>query len=174
MPREFAHPWSAGAGSVTAAMFLGVVVMGGASCGGSASTLGSDGGSPKGASSGDSTGSASGGGASDGQSSSGGVGLPGANPGALPTEDAAPACIPMIGGGGGGSGVCGGTLEETCGGTDYQVSCACPQGTCACFGPSSTQVISFTGCPACPGSPGFAAPGALTTDQVFALCGFPH
>ena len=67
------------------------------------------------------------------------------------------------GGSGGGAGVCGAFAEETCSGVSYSVSCACPQGTCACQGPSSTSV-AFAGCPVCPTSP----------QQLFAACGFPQ
>lgn len=85
-------------------------------------------------------------------------------------DGASAACTQM--GGAGGSGVpgeCSSTFGEMCGGTSYQVSCTCPRGTCVCFG-LSTTVVSFTGCPSsCPGfSPG------PTTDDIFALCGFPH
>jgi hypothetical protein len=73
------------------------------------------------------------------------------------------ACSQVSAGGGGLSGTdntCP-TYQETCGGIAYQVSCACPQGSCACFA-SSTSVINFTGCPSCP-----------TLEQGLALCGFP-
>jgi hypothetical protein len=53
------------------------------------------------------------------------------------------------------------TFGETCGDAGYQTVCACPQGTCACLG-SSTSVVSFAGCPACP-----------TNAEAFTLCGFP-
>lgn len=77
------------------------------------------------------------------------------------------------GGGGGGGGVrsadggivtlCETFGQEICGGsTTYQVACACPEGTCACFGPSTT-VVSFPGCPSCP-----------SLSQAFAACGFPQ
>jgi hypothetical protein len=72
------------------------------------------------------------------------------------------------GGGAGGGGVgepasCSAFASETCSGVSYFVSCACPQGTCACQGPSST-FVAFAGCPACPTSP----------EQMFAACGFPQ
>jgi hypothetical protein len=53
---------------------------------------------------------------------------------------------------------------ESCsdGGFVYQATCACPQGTCACVG-LSTTIVAFTGCPTCP-----------TLPQAFALCGFPQ
>jgi hypothetical protein len=101
--------------------------------------------------------------------------------GPMPTVDAAP---PMVrdaestactkrgagGDGGGGAGPCMSTFDETCGSTNYQVSCACPRGSCVCFGPT-THVVAFAGCPSCPG-PGSNV--AHTTDQVLALCGFPY
>jgi len=66
------------------------------------------------------------------------------------------------GGGSGGTPSCQITSTETCSGTSYQVTCACPQGTCACFG-AATTVVSFPTCPACP-----------NISQAFALCGFPQ
>jgi hypothetical protein len=65
------------------------------------------------------------------------------------------------GGGSGSPGSCSGFAQETCSGVSYSVSCACPQGTCACQGPSST-FVAFPGCPVCPTSP----------EQLFAACGF--
>jgi hypothetical protein len=100
-----------------------------------------------------------------------------ATTGPMPTVDAAPptagdgaptACTPMGAAGGGGNGECTSSFGETCGGTNYQASCSCPRGSCVCFG-LSTTVVSFTGCPSCPG----LAPGS-TTDDLLALCGFPH
>ena len=55
------------------------------------------------------------------------------------------------------------THDEACDGGDYRAECACPQGTCACYGGASTQVVNFPGCPSCP-SPALA----------FQLCGFPY
>jgi hypothetical protein len=52
----------------------------------------------------------------------------------------------------------------------YQATCACPQGTCACFGPSSTRIVDFAGCPFCPG--GFMSIGPTTEQHIFDLCGF--
>ena len=80
-----------------------------------------------------------------------------------PSAGIGPGCMPSNGTGGGtyGHNECTISYAETCGGSEYQATCACPQSTCACFG-SSTQVISFTGCPSCP------APA-----QVYELCGFP-
>jgi hypothetical protein len=97
----------------------------------------------------------------------------------MPTDDAAPpmvpdaestACTKSGGGGGGGGGECMTTFSETCGSTNYQVSCACPRGSCVCFGPT-THVVGFAGCPSCPG---FGPNPAITTDDVLALCGFPR
>ena len=87
------------------------------------------------------------------------------------SDDGSAACVTMGGSAGGGNGSCTSTLGETCGGTNYQVVCACPQGSCACFGPSS-HVISFAGCPYCP-SPG-GGPGNVSSDELFTRCGFPH
>jgi hypothetical protein len=69
---------------------------------------------------------------------------------------------------------CAAAFAATCDGINYQVVCECPRSTCVCFGPT-TQVVSYTGCPSCgsgpnPGDP-YAGP---STDQVLALCGFPH
>jgi hypothetical protein len=69
-------------------------------------------------------------------------------------------------------GECTSTLTSTAGGKSYQATCACPEGTCACFGPSSsTRIVSFTGCPFCPGE---GSIGPTTSERVFALCGFPQ
>ena len=67
------------------------------------------------------------------------------------------------GGGNGGPASCNGFADETCSGVSYSVSCACPQGTCACQGASST-FVAFAGCPVCPTS----------AEQMFAACGFPQ
>jgi hypothetical protein len=64
-----------------------------------------------------------------------------------------------------GGGQCSVMFSETCGGINFDVSCACPQGTCACFGPTTT-VVPFSGCPVCP--------GPNSQSSVFALCGFPR
>jgi len=90
--------------------------------------------------------------------------------------DAASTTCAQEGGGssGGGSsseGGCSSMFQETCGNTIYQVSCACPRGSCVCFGPTTT-VVSFTGCPSCPGLP--LTPNNLTGADALALCGFPH
>jgi hypothetical protein len=68
-------------------------------------------------------------------------------------------------------GQCATTFSATCGGTTYQATCACPQGTCACFG-ASTHVVAFTGCPFCPGSPDSIGPA--TMQDIVELCGFPQ
>ena len=166
-------------------------VSGVASCGGNvASTGGDDGGSAEGASSGassspgGSSGSSSGasGGSSSGNASTGsssGAPSAGGSPGsALPTTlpcsqfgggpgGAGPGAGSGTGGGGGssGGGQCSAMFSETCGGISFDVSCACPQGTCACFGPTTT-VVAFSGCPVCP--------GPNSESSVFALCGFPR
>ncbi len=87
-------------------------------------------------------------------------------------NDGSAACVMNGGTAGSGNGECTSTLKETCGDTQYQVVCACPQASCACFGPS-TQVISFDGCPYCP-TPGGGGPGTTTSDDLFTRCGFPH
>jgi hypothetical protein len=101
----------------------------------------------------------------------------GGSPDSAPTVDAAPStahdaastpCNQTGGGGGGGNGTCTSTFGETCGGTNYQVSCSCPRGSCVCFG-QSTTVVNFTGCPSCPG-----LGSSFATDDIFALCGFPR
>lgn len=96
----------------------------------------------------------------------------GATAGPMPADDVAPptstACTRVGAGGGGGAEDCLSTFGETCGGTNYQVSCSCPRGSCVCFG-LSTTVVSFTGCPSCPG-----LGSSFTTDDILALCGFPH
>lgn len=84
-------------------------------------------------------------------------------------DGASTACTPMGAGGGGGNGSCTSTFGEMCGGTSYQVSCECPRGSCVCFG-TSTTVVPFSGCPSCPGLPNIGP----TTDDLLALCGFPH
>jgi hypothetical protein len=79
-------------------------------------------------------------------------------------------CTQLGGSGGGGNGQCTSTFSEACGGTTYQVVCACPAGNCACFeGTTSTKVVSFEGCPFCPGGP-----GDNSADDLLTLCGFPH
>jgi hypothetical protein len=95
----------------------------------------------------------------------------------IATADAAPpGCTPtLVGaeGAGGGRGSCAVNLSEMCGAVSYYVTCGCPQGACACVGPTN-KVVDFSGCPYCPGDPTTAAPsGSSTVAQVFALCGFP-
>lgn len=153
------------------------------SCGGS-SSVGVDGGSANLSSSGGSIDLTAG---SEGGSYSYGDLPPDMNacPGYLPAPEAAPpddastACIGIAGGVTGGSDPCTprtsltpsdisslrceSDFAQVCGGTRYQVICACPEGTCACLGPS-THVAAFGNCPYCP-----------QQDQVvYALCGFPY
>jgi hypothetical protein len=66
------------------------------------------------------------------------------------------------GGGSSGAGSCDIMTQQTCSGVSYTVDCACPQGSCACFG-ATTTVVAFTGCPTCP-----------TIAQANAICGFPN
>jgi hypothetical protein len=213
MPSGFAHYSCANVPALTAAISLGLVIVAGASCGGSVSTAGTDGALPEGSTSGGSTGSASGGGSLDGSTSedaSGSAsgegslegstsdGVSGSGPGGgspegstsdglssgmcpdfpppmqplpvpvrSPCAGIGPGCGPSLNGNSGvatfGQGKCTLGFGETCGGIDYTATCACPQGTCVCFGPSSTQVVSFTDCPSCPGPA-----------QVYKLCGYPY
>jgi len=80
-------------------------------------------------------------------------------------------CVGGGSGGGAGGGSCMSQVEETCAGTNYQVVCSCPQGTCVCFG-SSTKIVAFMGCPYCPMSS--VGPGSLNLQDLFGLCGFPN
>jgi hypothetical protein len=97
------------------------------------------------------------------------------------TNPAVRACtlqgIGPAGGGMGGLDECITTVSATCGGQSYQATCACPNGTCACFGPSSGHVVTFPGCPSfCPGAgggPNGAGIGPTSPAYVLALCGFP-
>jgi hypothetical protein len=84
-------------------------------------------------------------------------------------QDASMACTSGGGGGGFGGSGCETTWDETCGGTQYDVVCSCPEGSCVCFG-STTHVVNYPGCPYCPNIPSL---GATTVAAVFALCGFP-
>ena len=59
---------------------------------------------------------------------------------------------------------CESEFTESCGGTMYRIACACPNGTCACFGPSSTHVIDFPVCPDC----------LMQPSTLAVACGFPH
>jgi hypothetical protein len=82
-----------------------------------------------------------------------------------------PGCTQTGGGGSGGNGECSSNFGETCGGVNYQVICACPEGSCVCFSQSSsTKVVTFNGCPYCPGG----AAGGQTANDLYDLCGFPH
>lgn len=80
-------------------------------------------------------------------------------------------CVMTGGGSTAGAGACSSTIEETCGGTEYQAVCACPQGRCVCFG-DTTTVIPIGGCPYCPNTPGSSA--SLSAQQVLSMCGFPQ
>jgi hypothetical protein len=181
--------------AVAWSLVLGLAVAVAGGCGGGSASAGTDGGSPEGSASGAAASGSSGGGSTGSPSSSGGAtsgtsssGSPGAGPpGSNPADDAeSPAngdaapgsgdCTPTLGGPATVGADCNSRLDETCGGTDYAATCACPQGTCVCFGPTSTTVIQFSGCPACPGGlPALGEPdGPMTMDQVFSLCGFPH
>ena len=177
MPYGFAQYSCSGIVAVTATVFVGLGVMAGASCGGSASTGGIEGGSREGSSASGSpedsssgfslSGSSSGGGSPGGPSSSGG-GLSEAGPPFVPppptnpTAGIGPGCTWMNGVATLSPTECIAPLGEMCGDAGYQATCACPQGTCACLG-ASTSVVSFTGCPNCP-----------TPEEAFTLCGFPH
>jgi hypothetical protein len=79
-------------------------------------------------------------------------------------------CVQTGGGSSGGNGQCTSDFSETCGSTGYQIVCACPQGSCACFGESSTTVISYAGCPTCPG----IGVDSTTMADLLTRCGFPH
>lgn len=176
---------------------LGLAALAVAACGGQVTLADDggppSGTSSQGSSGGAAGGSSSGGpstGGSSGQTSppSGGStpGFVGADAGSAPstivdgaaprTRDAAPGrCAmggPGVGGGGGGGGSggpgsCQVFAQETCAGISYQVTCTCPQATCACFG-SSTSVVPFTGCPTC------SPMSAMSAPALFALCGFPQ
>lgn len=79
-------------------------------------------------------------------------------------------CVQTGGGSSGGNNQCTADISETCGSTNYQVVCACPQGSCACFGESSTTSISYDGCPTCPG----IGIDSTTMTDLLTRCGFPH
>jgi hypothetical protein len=89
-----------------------------------------------------------------------------------PPSPPPPACTLTGSGGTNGSGTCTSQFGETCGSTNYQVVCGCPQGTCVCFG-DTTTVVKFDGCPSCP-APVATSPGATTSQELFKLCGFPQ
>jgi hypothetical protein len=86
------------------------------------------------------------------------------------SDDASAACSPIGGNMTSGNGECDVAFGESCNGINYQVSCACPLGSCVCFGPASTRVVDFPGCPYCPSTPSI---GPTTLAQAFELCGFP-
>jgi hypothetical protein len=160
-------------------IFFGVAAFGFAACGGRAANE-DDAGMPEGSARSSNGGSSSASGSvpaassSDGGSPGSGQGPGGSTPpgdaGATANRDAAPIRCAMGGGGGGSAGGGGGggpascdiMAQETCAGVSYQVSCACPAGSCACFGPT-TSIVSFAGCPTCP-----------TIAQAFQACGFPQ
>jgi hypothetical protein len=87
--------------------------------------------------------------------------------------DASAGCVQTAGSGAGGNGNCTSAFGEMCGNTNYQVVCACPESRCFCFNDADpdagTTVVTFDGCPYCPGGPG---PNSST--DLLALCGFPH
>jgi hypothetical protein len=100
---------------------------------------------------------------------------PGSSPGStVQGSDGGPTttpatCVQNGGSGGGGNGECTSEFDETCGGVNYRVVCACPEGTCVCFDDMQTHVIKFEGCPYCPGGP-----GPNSASDLYAACGFPH
>jgi|HubBroStandDraft_1064217.scaffolds.fasta_scaffold14278_5 hypothetical protein len=174
-----------------AAGVVGLLALADASCGGSASSAGTDGGSsgssPAGSSSGEGANSSSSGGNSEdggspgdaqSQSSSGAGSMPDST---TAGGDSSTACSSSGGGGTFGSEECTTMMQETCGSTTYYATCACPEGSCGCVGPT-TRVVNFTGCPYCPTQmpmePGvftsFPDGTGIPASEVFALCGFPH
>jgi hypothetical protein len=85
-------------------------------------------------------------------------------------QDASATCISAGGGGGSGAGSCDAEWSVKCGATSYQVDCACPRGSCVCFGPTTT-IVAYPGCPICPDlGPGFS----MGLAEVFSRCGFPY
>jgi hypothetical protein len=84
----------------------------------------------------------------------------------------APTCMMTGGGSTSGNGACSSTIQETCGSTEYQAVCACPQGRCVCFG-DTTTVIDIGSCPYCPDS-ALDSPSTLSPQDVFSMCGFPQ
>jgi hypothetical protein len=170
---------------------LGSFLMAVPSCGGSAPSVALDGGSAGGSSSsaGGSTGSgpsddgessAAGGSSGAGQPSSSSSGNQGPTQSVIATQgDASLACTVTPGGGTAGGASCTAMMQETCGSATYYATCSCPEGTCGCVGPTTTSVVNFKGCPACPGFPEVGSPtwfqqGVASTRAIFALCGFPH
>jgi len=96
----------------------------------------------------------------------------GSGSGSMPSPPPGGPCMMSGSGGTSGNGACSSTIQETCGGTVYQAVCACPRGTCVCFG-DTTTVISMNGCPYCPDL-SISSPAAMTPQQVLSLCGFPQ
>jgi hypothetical protein len=86
-------------------------------------------------------------------------------------EDASGECTHNGGSSSTGNGQCSSTLAEVCGSKNYQVICSCPQGSCVCFG-DTTTVVPFSHCPYCPGITS-DEPGP-TPEETFAACGFPY
>jgi hypothetical protein len=81
-------------------------------------------------------------------------------------------CTPMGGSATSGPDGCSSTFSETCNGTNYEITCTCPDAKCACFGPTS-QVIAYSACPYCPVASvptGWSIP---SVNDLFAQCGFP-
>src|SRR5579863_8604264 len=117
------------------------------------------------------SGSSSGGGSSSSSGSepldAGSFSPPSLSPGPFraTADSAPPGCAPVMvagTGGAGGAGSCTISFGEMCGSTSYHVTCACPQGTCACIG-TMTNVVDFAGCPYWPGDPNtVGGPGSST------------
>jgi hypothetical protein len=86
-------------------------------------------------------------------------------------RDASVTCAPAGGSASGsGDGNCDVEWSIKCGDTTYQVACACPRGSCVCFGPTTT-IVAYPGCPVCPD----LGPGSSTRlAEAFSRCGFPY
>jgi hypothetical protein len=92
-------------------------------------------------------------------------------------DDAGEQCVTTYNSGSFGQTSCTVDLQETCATSTYYAICRCPQGTCGCLRGPTTSVVTFTGCPSCPGE--VATPGApwgtgISPRDVFASCGFPN